>query len=64
MNANSNAGILDVAIVGAGPTGLALAAALTQRNHRVAVFDRQAVKRALMRERRVVSSSWRCPRCE
>jgi 2-polyprenyl-6-methoxyphenol hydroxylase-like FAD-dependent oxidoreductase len=42
MNTNSNAEILDVAIVGAGPTGLALANALTQRNRRVAVFDRQA----------------------
>ena len=42
MNTNTNAGILDVAIVGAGPTGLTLAAALMQRDHKVAVFDRQA----------------------
>jgi 2-polyprenyl-6-methoxyphenol hydroxylase-like FAD-dependent oxidoreductase len=33
---------LDVAVVGAGPTGLALAAALAQRGIRVGVVDRQA----------------------
>jgi 2-polyprenyl-6-methoxyphenol hydroxylase-like FAD-dependent oxidoreductase len=42
MNTNLNSEILDVAIVGAGPTGLALAAALTQRKVGVAVFDRQS----------------------
>jgi 2-polyprenyl-6-methoxyphenol hydroxylase-like FAD-dependent oxidoreductase len=41
MNTNVSSEMLDVAIVGAGPTGLALAAALAQRSHRVAVFDRQ-----------------------
>ena len=41
MNTEPNSAIVDVAIVGAGPTGLALAAALAQRHHRVAVFDRQ-----------------------
>ncbi len=33
---------LDVIIVGAGPTGLSLAASLAQRNVRVAVLDKQA----------------------
>jgi 2-polyprenyl-6-methoxyphenol hydroxylase-like FAD-dependent oxidoreductase len=42
MDLNTPENIFDVAIVGAGPTGLALAAALTQRNVKVAVFDRQA----------------------
>jgi 2-polyprenyl-6-methoxyphenol hydroxylase-like FAD-dependent oxidoreductase len=42
MNLNTPENVFDVAIVGAGPTGLALAAALTQRNVKVAVFDRQA----------------------
>jgi 2-polyprenyl-6-methoxyphenol hydroxylase-like FAD-dependent oxidoreductase len=42
MDLNTPENILDVAIVGAGPTGLALAAALTQRNVKVAVFDRHA----------------------